>query len=149
MVGRMNNTANSKPGADSKITPELVYRVSELVAKGISIRLALEAECVTFDAYKKHLQRHPELRAVQAAAKIKFLNVTIGLISKKNGPMLRWLLERRHSRDFSPKTGEADENESDFDTETETEAAPKPPTQTIAGVPEHLVGEGRKNDQKL
>jgi hypothetical protein len=32
--------SSTKPGADSKITPELVYRVSELVAKGISIRLA-------------------------------------------------------------------------------------------------------------
>ncbi|HTV42315.1 MAG TPA: hypothetical protein VMF08_17225 [Candidatus Sulfotelmatobacter sp.] len=46
-----------KSGPESKVTVELVKRVSERVARGIPIRLALSGEPVTQTAYKKQLQR--------------------------------------------------------------------------------------------
>jgi len=142
-------STTSKPGPESKITVELIHRVSKLVARGVPIRLALQAESVTFDAYKKHLQRHPELAAIQAAAKIKFLQVCTDVISAKGGPTLRWLLERRHSRDFGPNAHVSDDGETDTDTETGTMSQTQTQIQTIAGVPQHLVEEARKNAQKI
>jgi hypothetical protein len=135
---KMSNTA--KPGPESKVTVELVHRVSERVAKGIPIRVALQTEPVTFEAYKKHLQRHPELRAIQAAAKIKFLDVTIDMISSKNGPMLRWLLERRHADVFGPNADK---------TSDDPEPAKEEKFQTITGVPQEDVEEARKYAQNL
>jgi hypothetical protein len=129
--------SSSKPGPESKVTPDLVHRVSKLVAKGIPTRIALEGEPVTAAAYKKHLQRHPELAAIQAAAKIKFLDVTTDLIASKSNSMLRWLLEHRFAHVFCNSN---DDEESD----DASESAPQSKTQTLAGVPEHLVDELRK-----
>jgi hypothetical protein len=135
--------SNSKPGPESRITHELVQRVSERIAKGIPLKIALESEDINFEAYRKHIRRHPELRAIQSAAKIKFLEVTYAMITEKPCPMLRWLLERRHSTAFSPDKKEPD------DPETETDADTESTSQTIAGVPQHLVEEARKNVKTL
>ncbi|HEX3626619.1 MAG TPA: hypothetical protein VH280_14485 [Verrucomicrobiae bacterium] len=132
--------ATSKPGPESKITPELVHRVSGHVAKGIPIKVALKSEFISYHAYRKHLQRHPELAAIQAAAKVKFLDITIDSICAKPGPTLRWLLERRHSDVFGPNA----DNESD---DPEPANASETPKQTIAGFPEHLLEEARKHAQ--
>jgi hypothetical protein len=138
----------SKPGPESRITHELVQRVSERIAKGIPLKIALESEDINFEAYRKHIRRHPELKAIQSAAKIKFLEVTYAMITEKPCPMLRWLLERRHSAAFSPdkknpENPDADSDETDTDTDTESTS------QTIAGVPQHLVEEARKNVKTL
>ena len=53
-----------KSGPGSKVTVALVKRVSKRIARGIPIRLALTGEPVTQTAYKKQLQRHPDLAAV-------------------------------------------------------------------------------------
>ena len=144
----MSNTTNSKPGPESKVTSELVERVSRLVAKGIPIKVALEDEPVTVAAYRRHLQRHPELRAIQSSAKIKFLDNTTDLIFSRPNPLMRWLIERRHAADFG-----LDENaDEDSDSDSEDSSAPKtetkPQIQTLAGVPEHLVDELRRQAQK-
>ncbi|MGH7940086.1 MAG: hypothetical protein ACREE6_14755 [Limisphaerales bacterium] len=135
----MNNS--TKPGPVSNVTAALVERVSRLVAKGIPIRVALEGEPVTPAAYKKQLQRHPELAAIQSTAKIKFLDTATDMIFSRPNPLVRWLLERRHSDIFGP-------NHKD-DPDSEAASAPKTQTQTIAGIPEYLLEQARKNDEKF
>ncbi|HEX3625156.1 MAG TPA: hypothetical protein VH280_07010 [Verrucomicrobiae bacterium] len=134
-----------KPGPDSKVTVELVRRVSNLVAKGIPIRVALEGEPVTPAAYKKHLQRHSELAAIQAAAKIRFLDVTTDLIASKPGPLLRWLLERRFPHVFCRSPKDDDQPDIDVDTDSENE----PQSKLVAGVPESELAEAQRYAQNL
>ncbi|MGH7940289.1 MAG: hypothetical protein ACREFR_04385 [Limisphaerales bacterium] len=132
----MNNSTN--PGPVSAVTPALVHRVSGLVAKGIPIQIALEGGPVTPAAYKKQLQRHPHLASIQSAAKIKFLDTITHMIFSRPNPLVRWLLKRRYSDIFGPN------RKGDDDPDSQTASAPKTQTQTIAGIPEHLIEEARK-----
>src|SRR5215469_5365925 len=95
-------------GPESKVTVEVVKRVSERIAKGIPIKNALAGEGVTEAAYRRHLQRHRELKDIQETAKLQFLDRTFDLITSRPGPMLRWLLERRHSDIFGGPGGTSD-----------------------------------------
>ncbi|HEV2331244.1 MAG TPA: hypothetical protein VGY56_20880 [Verrucomicrobiae bacterium] len=135
------NTTN-KPGPESKVTPELVFRVSKLVARGVPIHIALEGEPVTAAAYKKHLQRHPELAAIQAQAKIKFLHTATDLITARPGPLLRWLLERRFPHVFGQL-----KHDGKSDDASEPEPAQK--HQTIAGVSEEELEQDRQYARTL
>lgn len=138
----MNETmdSSSKPGPDSKVTPALVERVSKLVARGIPVHIALEGEPVTAAAYKKQLQRHTELAAIQSQAKIKFLDNATELITSKPGPLLRWLLERRFPHVFGQLK---------YDEKSGDESEPAQKTQTIAGVSEEELEQDRKNARNL
>jgi len=121
----------SKPGPKSKVTAALVRRVSNRVAKGIPIRLALAltGELVTLHAYERQLRRHPKLRAIQARAKLKFLEKAIDAICSQPSPMLRWYLERRFAHVFCPL-----EEDEKFEAEAELDRDPE--TQNLAEVPE-------------
>ena len=66
--------------ARAEITPDLVKRVSERIASGIPIRLALAGEGVTVLEYKDHLFNHPELQAIQDVEKRKFLENAINML---------------------------------------------------------------------
>jgi hypothetical protein len=119
-----------KPGRKSKVTAALVRRVSNHVARGIPIHLALALtgeltdEPVTLDAYERQLRRHPKLRAIQARAKLKFLDKAIDAICSQPGPMLRWYLERRFAHVFCPQ-----EEDEKFEAQAERDTASE--TQTI------------------
>lgn len=134
---------STKPGPKSKITVALVKRVSGLVAKGIPIRMALANESVTQHAYERQLRRHPELRAIQTAAKIRFLNKTFDMILTRPGPLLKWFLERRHPEMFAAPRQETPAPAAP----AASAPAPEEPTQTIAGIPEHLVEQARQKLQ--
>ncbi|HTV40382.1 MAG TPA: hypothetical protein VMF08_07395 [Candidatus Sulfotelmatobacter sp.] len=131
-----------KSGPKSKVTVALVKRVSKRVARGIPIRLALSGEPVTRSAYKKQLQRHPDLAAIQETAKLQFLDKAFDVILANPGPMLCWLLERTHPDIFAKPREEAPV------TATATEAQTQTQTQTIAGVPQYLVEQARKNAER-
>ena len=137
---RAVSESTKKPGREPTVTVALVKRVSKRVGRGIPIRLALAGEPVTHDAYRKHLQRHPELAAIQEGAKIKFLDKTFDMILSRPGPMLRWLLERRHPDLFAKPREEAPAPNVAPTTQTQT--------QTIAGIPQEAVEEARKNAPK-
>jgi len=140
-----------KPGRESKITVELVQRVSKRVGRGIPIQMALAGERVSWSAYKKHLQRHPDLAAIQEVAKIQFLDETFDMILSKPGPMLRWFLERRHPdlfakpRDETPAAATATATATAPQTQTQTQNQNQ--NQTIAGVPQEALDEARRNFQ--
>lgn len=80
-------------------------RVSERVARGSTLALALAAEncgTVNLDTWKKALKAHPEFSPQYEAAKGKFLEwATVRLAEAKDLVNLRWLLERRYSDLFS------------------------------------------------
>jgi hypothetical protein len=63
-----------------EITPDLVKRVSERIASGIPIRLALAGEGVTVSEYKDHLFNHPEPQAIQDVEMRKFLENAINML---------------------------------------------------------------------
>jgi hypothetical protein len=101
----------------------------------MSIRLALAltgeltGETVTLHAYERQLRRHPKLRAIQARAKLKFLEKAIDAICSQPSPMLRWYLERRFAHVFCPL-----EEDEKFEAEAELDRDPE--TQNLAEVPE-------------
>jgi hypothetical protein len=133
---------NSKSGPESKVTIELVHRVSARVAKGIPVRTALADEPVSYSAYRQQLRRHPELAAIQAAAKIKFLDTTFDMIFSKPNALVRWILERRHPDIVRPISEDPDD-----DSDTDTPSKPAQTKQTIVGVPEDVLDAARKEAQ--
>lgn len=84
------------PKSKSLVTSRLVERVSERVARGIPLHLALAGEPVTRAEYEDKLRCHPELAAVEKAAKRKFLEEMINTLLAAEDPdsNIRWLLER-------------------------------------------------------
>ena len=120
------------------ITPDLVRKVSERLASGIPLRLALAGEGVTVVDYKEHLFKHPELQAILDIEKRKFLENAINMLleCENRGVHIRWLLERfyPHALKPEPGEGEADENE-------------KP--KTVAGVPEKFILLFREQAKRL
>lgn len=133
-----------KPGRESKVTAALVKRVAKHIAKGIPVRLALAltGEPVTQCAFERHLRRHPELAVIQEAAKAKYLEKAFDMIMSRPGPLVRWLLERRHSDLFAPPDWEKQAPAAQ-----PASAAPEPvkPKQTIVGVPEEELEQARRD----
>ena len=146
-------------GRKSKVTVELVQRVSKHVARGIPIRNALAGERVTQAAYERQLQRHPELKDIQELAKLEFLGKTFDLITARPGPMLRWLLERRHPDVFCQPEGPA-ANSAGLAIDGGTSASISPPAAmpsqpeqkpvpTIVGIPEEALLEAQRRAQSV
>ena len=81
---------------ESRITPELVERVSEITALGIPLRLALAKERLSVPEYEEELNRNPELKAIEDEAKCKFLHHAISQLLKLEDPSanIRWLIEK-------------------------------------------------------
>ena len=119
---------------DSKITPTLVNRVSERLALGMPLRLALAGEGVTRAEYKEHLHQHPELEELQEVAKQKFLeNAFDVLLDGENAAAnYRWLIELIYKGVIGSQEDESGKT--------------KP---TILGLPEEVVEQMRQNAQKL
>jgi len=83
----------------------VVGRVSDRVARGLTLALALAAEeqdKINVETWKKALQAHPEFSPRYEAGKGKFLEwATQRLAESKDLANLRWLLERRHAGLFA------------------------------------------------
>jgi hypothetical protein len=118
----MNNSTDS--GSKSTDTVALVKRVSERLAKGIPLKLALAGEPVTQAEYEGQLRHDPELAALQDVAKREFLeDALLTLLNGKNaGANIRWWLETFYPEIFAKPESKEDE--------------PKQVKQTILGVPE-------------
>ena len=82
--------------SDSNITVALVERVSDRVATGVPLSLALAGEPVSGAEYEEHLRQHPALAAHEGVAKRKFLQNAIKMLmkAKDSSANTRWLLER-------------------------------------------------------
>jgi hypothetical protein len=79
----------------SPITPALVMRVSERLALGMPLRIALAGEPVTRAEYKDYLLAHPELAGLQDVAKQKFLESAFDVLldGETAAANYRWLIE--------------------------------------------------------
>jgi hypothetical protein len=104
----MNNSTDS--GSKSTDTVALVKRVSEHLAKGIPLKLALAGEPVTQAEYEKQLRRSPELAALQDVARRELLEDALdALLNGKNaGANIRWWLGTFYPEIFAkPETKDA------------------------------------------
>jgi hypothetical protein len=79
----------------SPITPALIMRVSERLALGMPLRIALAGEPVTRAEYKDYLLAHPELAGLQDVAKQKFLESAFDVLldGETAAANYRWLIE--------------------------------------------------------
>jgi len=86
---------NSPPNLESLITPALVDRVSQRLAMGMPLKIALAGEGVKRAEYKEHLRQHPELEELQDIAKRKFLEnaFNVMLDGENAAANFRWLIE--------------------------------------------------------
>jgi hypothetical protein len=82
--------------SESNISVALVERVSDRIATGVPLSLALAGEALSRAEYEELLRRNPELAAHEAVAKRKFLQnaITILLAGNDSAANMRWLLER-------------------------------------------------------
>jgi hypothetical protein len=125
---------------ETEITVELVDRVSERVATGVPLDLALAGEPVSVEEYEEHLRQHPELAAREGVAKRMFLQKTVGALltngDASTSANIRWLLERLYPDVFERgREGKRDE-------------ATVEPIQTIRGVPEEVLNLVREEVQR-
>jgi hypothetical protein len=93
----------NKPGRPAELTFEKVQAVSDNIALGMPEEEACFAEDVSYDAFKKALQRKPEWKLAQRKAQAQFmkgalLNIAAGNPGWQGGA---WILERRHKPHFS------------------------------------------------
>lgn len=88
------------PGPKPSITLEVVRRVSDRVAVGSTLSLALAAECdpkINVETWKKALSAHPEFYPLYEGSKGKFLDEAMRrLAAHEDAKYLCWLLERRY-----------------------------------------------------
>ena len=125
---------DATPNPEPKITPALVDRVSERLALGMPLKLALAGEPITRAEYKEHLLKHPELAAVEDVAKQNLLQnaFNVMLAGENAAANFRWLLERVY-----PDVVGGPDDES---------AKPK---QTILGLPEEILEQIRERAKRL
>lgn len=101
---RKKPAPKQKPGPKPSITVEVVRRVSERVAAGLTLALALHAEqvaTVNEETWKKAVAGNADFKAIYEGAKAKFLEEAVLRLSQaKELKYLCWLLERRHSEMF-------------------------------------------------
>ena len=94
---------------EARITAELVDRVSQRVAMGIPLRLALAGEPVSCVEYEEHLRKHPELAVLEDVAKRRFLENAMNILlnGENAAGNFRWLIELVYSGIIaSPKESE-------------------------------------------
>jgi hypothetical protein len=80
------STTLAEDKTESKITVELVNRVSRYVAKGIALRLAVAGEGVTQAEYEAELRRRPELAAIQDVMTRQFLEDALNMLMCAKNP---------------------------------------------------------------
>ena len=94
-----------RPGPKPSITLDVVKRVSDRVGRGLTLALALAAECcatINVETWKKCLQAHPEFSPHYEAGKGRFLDAAVKRLAESHElKYLCWLLERRHGDLFS------------------------------------------------
>ncbi|HEV2330967.1 MAG TPA: hypothetical protein VGY56_19470 [Verrucomicrobiae bacterium] len=127
-------TPQEQPVPDSKVTPALVDRVSERLAMGMPLKMALAGENLTRAEYKDALQKHPELQDLQELGKRKVLeNAYSILLQGDQAPAnWRWLIELI----YKDIIGGQDE---DFPNQK----------QTIFGFPEEVLNQIREHAKHL
>ncbi|HTV40240.1 MAG TPA: hypothetical protein VMF08_06680 [Candidatus Sulfotelmatobacter sp.] len=88
--------------SESNITVALVQRVSDRLAGGVPLTLALAGEPATCAEYEEQLRQRPELAAHEGVAKRKFLQNTVKKLmnAKDSSANIRWLLERLYPEVF-------------------------------------------------
>jgi len=130
----MNTPVEPKPDLQSVITPALVDRVSERLAMGIPLRIAIAGEPVTRTEYKDYLREHPELAALELVAKRRFLeNAFSVMLEGEQAPAnFRWLIELAYQGIVG--------NDEDQLTKQK---------QTILGLPEEIIEQMRQNARSL
>lgn len=101
------------PTSTSTITVALVERVSQRIAKGIPLDLALAGESVTEEDYKEQLEQNPAFAAIEGKAKCKFIEDAVsGLLrAEKPSANIRWLLERLYPDVFGKSGGDREQDE--------------------------------------
>ncbi len=97
---------NSKlvtPNSPAAITAALVERVSDRIATGFPLELALAGESVSRADYEQQLREHPEFANLANVAKRKFLQSAIAVLlnARDSSANIRWLLERLYPEVFS------------------------------------------------
>jgi hypothetical protein len=122
------------PDPQQKITPALVDRVSERLAMGMPLKMALAGENVTRAEYKDALQQHPELQDLQELGKRKVLEnaYSILLQGDQAAANWRWLIELI----YKDVIGSQDDD------------SPKQ-KQTIFGFPEEVLNQIREHAKHL
>jgi hypothetical protein len=88
--------------------PALVLRVSERLAMGISLELAVAGEGLSCVEYEKLLRENPELATLQAVTQREFVEDCIRKLLQAKNPSanIRWLLERLYPEFFgNPQAG--------------------------------------------
>ena len=98
----MNTSAITESESNVTVTVALVERVSDRLATGVPLALALAGEPVGCAEYEEQLRQHPELAAHEGVAKRKFLQNLIKrlLNAEDSSANIRWLLERLYADVF-------------------------------------------------
>ncbi len=116
------------------INREIVARVSDRVAHGLSLQLALAAEDhpdITEAIWSQAVKRNPRLASAPETAKAKFCEEAVRrLANHEDNKWLCWLLERRYADLFS-RSGDTANN-----------------AQTVAGIPEDIMERAREKAAK-
>lgn len=94
---------------DVSVTVELVKRVSERVAIGIPLPLAVAGEGLSCAEYEAQLRERPELAAIQDVTRRDFLEDCIQKLLQAKNPSanIRWLLERLYPDIFGNQRAKA------------------------------------------
>jgi hypothetical protein len=106
------DVGHSAPDLQSSL-PALVLRVSERLAIGISLQLAVAGEGLSGAEYEKLLRENPELATLQAVTQREFVEDCLRKLLQAKNPSanIRWLLERLYPEFFgdpranAPRTG--------------------------------------------
>jgi hypothetical protein len=91
------------------VTVELVQRVSERVAIGITLELAVAGEGLSRAEYEEQLRERPELAAIQDVTSREFIEDCIQKLLQAKDPSanIRWLLERLYPDIFGKQRAKA------------------------------------------
>lgn len=122
------------PAPQQKITPALVDRVSERLAMGMPLKMALAGESVTRAEYKDALDRHPELQDLQELGKRKVLENAYHILLQGDQAQAnwRWLIELVY-KDIIGSQDDDSPNQK----------------QTIFGFPEEVLNQIREHAKQL
>jgi hypothetical protein len=125
---------NPDPNPQPKITTALIDRVSERLAMGLPLKMALAGEKVTRAEYKDYLSKFPELQDLQELAKRKVLEsaFSVMLEGEQAAANWRWLIELIYKDVLGNQDDESPKQK-----------------QTILGIPEEIIEQMRENAKRL